>query len=107
MGEVNNVFRLGREPRPTDRPRPIRVSVQKSVTKDKVLRNAREVNKNKAEGETLIYINRDLTKKEREFEKTLRDELREKRKGEGRWVIRNKKVVEKTDEGARAAPRVE
>ena len=107
MGEVNNVFRLGREPRPNDRPRPIRVSVQKSVTKDKVLRNAREVNKNKAEGETLIYINRDLTKKEREFEKTLRDELREKRKGEGRWVIRNKTVVEKTDEGARAAPRIE
>ena len=59
------------------------MSVQKSVTKDKVLRNAREVNKNKAEGETLIYINRDLTKKEREFEKTLRDELREKRKGKG------------------------
>ena len=55
MGEVNNVFRLGREPRPNDRPRPIRVSVQKSVTKDKVLRNAREVNKNKAEGETDLY----------------------------------------------------
>ena len=50
MGEVNNVFRLGRELRPNDRPRPIRVSVQKSVTKDKVLRNAREVNKNKAGG---------------------------------------------------------
>ena len=98
MGEVNNVFSLGREPRANDRPRPISVSVQKPVTKDKVLRNVRGVNKNKAEGETLVYINRDLTKKERKLEKTLRDELTEKRKGEGRWVIKNNKVVEMTDD---------
>ena len=48
---------------------------------------------------------RDLTIKERETEKALRDELKEKRKGNGRWVIRNKKVVEVLEEGAAAAPR--
>ena len=62
-------------------------------------------NRNTQAGDTLIYINRDLTIKERETEKALRDELKEKRKGNGRWVIRNKKVVEVLEEGAAAAPR--
>ena len=36
---------------------------------------------------------------EREEEKILRDELREKRKSNnGRWVIRNKKVVEVSED---------
>ena len=98
LGEVENVFRLGREPGNNGRTRPLRFSIKRAETKTKILKNAQA-------GDTLIYINRDLTIKERETEKALRDELKEKRKGNGRWVIRNKKVVEVLEEGAAAAPR--
>ena len=105
LGEVENVFRLGREPGNNGRTRPLRFSIKRAETKTKILKNAREVNRNTQAGDTPIYINRDLTIKERETEKALRDELKEKRKGNGRWVIRNKKVVEVLEEGAAAAPR--
>ena len=96
LKEVTNIFRLGKE---HGRPRPVRVSVQKLETKNQILQNARQINTNKDPPER-VYVNKDLTQKEREEENILRDELREKRKSNnGRWVIRNKKVVEVSEDG--------
>ena len=60
LGEVENVFRLGREPGNNGRTRPLRFSIKRAETKTKILKNAREVNRNTQAGDTLIYINRDL-----------------------------------------------
>ena len=62
-----------------------------------------------------VYINHDLTPKEREAEKLLRDELRERREnGEEDLVIRNGRIVrrparqqtDRSDREAAAADRV-
>ena len=95
LKEVTNVSRLGKD---QGRTRPIRISVRKLETKDKILQNVRQINTNKNASER-VYVNKDLTQNEREEEKILRDELREKRKSNnGRWVIRNKKVVEVSED---------
>ena len=95
LKEVTNVFRLGKD---QGRTRPIRISVRKLETKDKILQNVRQINTNKNASER-VYVNKDLTQNEREEEKILRDELREKRKSNnGRWVIRNQKVVEVSED---------
>ena len=95
LKEVTNVFRLGKD---QGRTRPIRISVRKLETKDKILQNVRQINTNKNASER-VYVNKDLTQNEREEEKILRDELRGKRKSNnGRWVIRNKKVVEVSED---------
>ena len=59
LKEVTNIFRLGKE---HGRPRPVRVSVQKLETKNKILQNARQINTNKNPSER-VYVNKDLTQK--------------------------------------------
>lgn len=62
--------------------------------KKEVLRKAPQINSGTPTAQERVYINPDLTSKEREQEKVLRKEKKEREsKGEKDLVIRNGKIV--------------
>ena len=78
------------------RPRLLRITVKSEQTKSSIMKNAYKLNKGEIDKNEKVYFNHDLTAKEREAEKLLRDELRERReKGEQDLVIRNGKIVKR------------
>ena len=102
-GELNEITieaRLGKEAR-EGRMRMIKIKINNPQTKAKILRNGRNVNHKDCPVANRIYINKDLTQKQRQQGKILRDELREKRETcrDKRWGIRNEKVVELATDG--------
>ena len=78
--------------RTTKKPRPILVELKNQEHRNKILRKAKTLYDHKEwKG---VYINRDMTAREREEEYQLRKELREKRlKGETNLVIKNGKII--------------
>ena len=94
LKEVTNVFRLGKD---QGRTRPIRISVRKLETKDKILQNVRQINTNKNASER-VYVNKDLTQKERKRKFCEMNRGEKRKSNNGRWVIRNKKVVEVSED---------
>ena len=98
VGKVlENPVRLGQYKVGTNvKPRLLRITVKCEETKANILKRAYKLNKDVTDKTKKIYINQDLTSKERETEKKLRDELRVRRgNGEDDLVIRNGKIVKR------------
>ena len=95
---IENPVRLGQFKIGSNvRPRLVRVSVKTEEMKNKILRKAYKLNQGVTNKNEKIFINQDLTPKQREVEKALRDELRERRdNGEEDLVIRNGRIVQRT-----------
>ena len=95
--ELENPTRLGQYKIGTNvKPRLLRVTVRSDETKTSIMKRAHKLNTGVTDKREKIYINHDLTPKEREVEKELRDELRTRREnGEEDLVIRNGKIVKR------------
>lgn len=92
--EVVKIVRLGRkdESRP-NKPRLLKVVINSVAKTEDIIKKAFYMNKGKP-SEERIYINPDMTLKERERNKKLREEKREREgKGETNLRIRNGKIV--------------
>ena len=81
------------------RPRLLRITVKDSNTKYKILKYSQNLNKDNDAGPRM-YINPDYTNKEREENKKLREELKEKRKNEPQktFKIDRGRVVETSNQ---------
>ena len=92
---LENPTRLGQYKIGTNvKPRLLRVTVRSDETKTNIMKRAYKLNTGVTNKSEKVYINHDLTPKERETEKELRDELRARRgNGEEDLVIRNGKIV--------------
>ena len=93
--DIENPVRLGAAG--GNRPRMLRISMLSEQKKKMVLKKAPELNKN-VPIEKRIYVNQDFTKKQREANKALRDELRAELRtrtetGEQNLAIRGGKTV--------------
>ena len=88
---ISKIERLGRK---SDRPRLVKVIVKTTDMKDKIMKNQRKINEGESDKKNFIYINHDLTPAEREQGKKLREELK-RRIGEGETNIgiRNSEIV--------------
>lgn len=98
--EVVKVIRLGKkednvddrhtkERRPEGRPRPILVKLGTATMKWDIVKNARKLKDTENEMFQRVAIVPDKTKRERELDQKLREELREKQeRGESGWYIR-------------------
>ena len=87
---IQKVIRLGKMVQ--DRTRPVLVKLGNEDERMKILKNANKIRHSKKF--VKVYIARDMTEKEREKDKSLRQELKEKREKEDEWyVIRRGKVV--------------
>ena len=95
---VKNPVRLGGA-NLGNKPRLLRMEVDSEESKWKILRNAARLNTGKDWSDpSRQYINLDYTAKERELNKVLRAELKQKKDdGETGWRIRNFKVVKVTE----------
>ena len=73
--KIDQVLRLGEKNK--NRARLLRIKVQNTEIKRKILRNSNKLNEDKVtDPKKKIYINEDLTKTQREINKTLRDQLK-------------------------------
>ena len=84
--DVANPIRLGK-PNIGTQPRRLRFTVQSEQVKRNILKNASKLNKPDMPTKEKIWINPDLTEKERKEQKGLRDLLKEKTKNGGKWRI--------------------
>ena len=87
-------------------PRPIKFTCRTEEAKKFILQNARKIKQTEKENKKKIWINNDLTRKEREAGKALRDELKRRTSaGEADLAIRSGKIVKKIarQEGAGGA----
>ena len=91
--EALKPIRLGRKT-DGDKPRLMRVTVESTVIKKDVLSKARSLRNSRDENLSKVFISPDLTPKEREVNKKLRDELRTRRNNGDNVMIRNGKIVE-------------
>ena len=92
MRKITKVHRLGKDTG-QKRPRPLKFTVSDDKTRHQILARQRKINANTENPQHRIYINKDLTKEQREREKCLREELRERNGEGGGWIIRDGKVV--------------
>lgn len=96
---IEKVFRIGKKQDDMNRPMIIKLGSEEDrltvLRKAKILRHSEEFGR--------VYISRDMTEAEREKDKQLRQDLREKReKNEGgSYVIRRGKVMQIREQGAR------
>ena len=87
---MENLIRLGKK---NDRNRPLLVKLRSEEEVRMILRVASKLRH--SEKFERVYISRDLTLEERTKEKGLREELREKRKGDnGTFIIRKGRIVQ-------------
>lgn len=88
---IGNIFRIGKENE--GRVRPLVVELNDVGVKWALVSKSKELGQN--EGSTIkhIIIAPDLTRKEREENVELEEELREKRAQGGRWIIRKGRIV--------------
>ena len=92
---ISNVIRLGKKVENV-KPRPILVKLQSSREKWSIIKNARNLKRCQQNGMNKISIALDLTIKEREKDKELRQELKAKKEsGDHGWFIKNGKLIEK------------
>ena len=91
--KIDQVLRLGEKNK--NRARLLRIKVQNTEIKRKILRNSNKLNENKVtDPKKKIYINEDLTKTQREINKTLRDQLKAMPTEErNKYTIRSNKIV--------------
>ena len=92
---ITDIIRLGKRGE-NERPRPILVKLQSGREKWNILKNARNLRKCTHNGMNTISIAPDLTIREREQDKKVRNELKiKKENGENDWFIKNGKLVKK------------
>ena len=90
---INKAFRLGKH---SDKPRLLKISVNSEAEKASLLRNATKLkNVDHPEEMQLIFITPDLTPKEQQINKKLREELRELNKDSKTFYIKNGKIVQR------------
>ena len=91
--KIDQVLRLGEKNK--NRARLLRIKVQNTEIKRKILRNSNKLNEDKVtDPKKKIYINEDLTKTQREINKTLRDQLKAMPTEErNKYTIRSNKIV--------------
>lgn len=94
---VKHIARLGPHPtRPDDKPRPVKLDLMSTESRDKVLKHAKNL---RAAPETLwktVFIQQDFTPKEREARKALVQQLKiRKAAGETDLILVNGKIVQK------------
>ena len=90
--QITKVLRLGKSP--SAKPRPLLVSIQDELWKREILRFAYKLSK--ISKWSSIYVSPDYTRKEREANKVLRNELRRRKEnGEENLSIRNGKIIVK------------
>ena len=80
-GDITEPVRLGKVG--GNKPRLLKVTVKTEEKKKEILKKASQLNSGTANARDRVYINPDLTNKEREEEKLLREEKREREKGGG------------------------
>lgn len=98
--QIGGCFRLGRR---SSRPRPIKVICQSSRQRTDLLRSAYNIPKLDSDlGFRRIFIKPDLSPKEQEADRQLRRELKRRREGGERVVIRNGRIVEMVDAAKQA-----
>lgn len=91
--DVVEIVRLGKKIE--GRQRPMKIKMKSKELKDKVIRCSYSLNKGKRADER-VYLNEDLTAKERIKNKELRDEKkRRERNGERDLIIRNGEIVKR------------
>ena len=92
--EVKDFFRLGKKSE--DKKRPILMRFQSEETKMAVLKASRDLSLKIDDEEHKIHVSNDLTAKQRNYIKTLKEELKTRRdRGEEDLVIRGNKIVKK------------
>ena len=89
--EVAEIYRLGKKREDAKFPRPIKV-VLKSNRKDVLTKAAIKINKGRTQADR-VYVNNDLTARQREADGKLRAELRERRTAGESVAIKNGKIV--------------
>ena len=91
---VNSCFRLGKiSDDPTAKPRPIKLVLSSEAQKEQVLNSAKNL-RNLSNGLEKIYINQDLTPKQRELRQRLVKQLREREaRGESNLIIIGDMIV--------------
>lgn len=95
---MTNVIRLGKitPDQQNEKPRPILVKFQNSRQKWNILKNAKNLKGYENNGMNRISIVPDLTIKEREIDRKLRNDLKAKKDmGENDWYIKGGKLVKK------------
>ena len=93
--EIEEIIRLGKQ-QETGRPRLMRVKLKSGETKGKIMKQAITLNKKK-KPEERIYINNDMTPKERVKNKELREEKkRREQDGERDLMIKNGQIVKRS-----------
>ena len=98
--DPSKTVRLGVRSEENNRPRPLRLSIQDTKTRDTLLSNAKDLRKSNNETAKNVFIKMDQTRMQRAEEKKLleqRNELREEAKSAGDnshiWIIRKVKVI--------------
>ena len=92
--EALKPIRLGKKLEHSEKPRLLKVTVDSVETKRKILFKAKSLRNSKSDKLSNIYVTPDLTSKEREAGKKLRDELRARRSEGEEVMIRGGKIVE-------------
>lgn len=88
--DITHITRLGVK---GDKPRPILITLAAQNKRRELLTKNMKLKLLKNNQSTEIYVSPDLTKKQREAGKILRDELKERKKTDKNLVIRNNKIV--------------
>ena len=92
--QIAECTRLGKRPEDPEKARPLRVKINERAVRGQILRNGYKLKD--SEGHANVAVSRDLTLKQREANKTLRQELKKRKKDEPgkNWAIRRDKIVE-------------
>ena len=92
--DISEPVRLGKVG--GNKPRMLKVTIKTEEKKREILKKAPQLNTNTTQAKDRVFINPDLTNKEREQERQLRDEKREReRNGEKDLVIRGGRIVKR------------
>ena len=95
--ELINPIRLGKEG--GNRPRMLKVTISSEGKKKEIMKKAVQANKEVRDPKKRLYINNDLTLKERQkFQELLAEKKERMARGEKDWVIRNGKLTKKTND---------
>ena len=98
--EKDNILRLGTKKRSQRNPRPIKVTFQNTKQKITNLKNSFKLKDFNDSENKRIGVSADLTKKEREQQQKLKNELAEARKEGGDYVIYDKKIMLREEKNA-------
>ena len=97
---VTHMTRLGSPPDPDAKPRPVKLELPSVESRNRVLRNAKNL---KSSGDSpwgRVFVHQDLTPREREARRTLVQELKARKEaGETNLIIANGKIVTRRNYG--------